>query len=319
MGDKIVFASNHIDKHRHVMTEEALQSMVTQINGDKKIPMLMNHRRELPPLGRHGNAELLKEKASIYVVAEIEEYQSREEINIEGSQLVKESFNEPARLSSRYNPNITSLNISLDPANFETFGQFEETSEQIAGLDSMVDLQMHGRKSDVPFPEILFQVGGAVILVEILKTVGRKLIEEVTEDLYDESKKRLKSFKEYVVRTLKIVRKKAIPKNRVLNVIFEIHETPFIELIAKTDDPTLIEKGLRGKELLKVRDSIIIFQRHFTIDKIQFKLNEKGSWKFNYLTTLEGDAIGIKETFRERDKQYQRYKLQQLDLKKRKK
>jgi hypothetical protein len=312
MGDKIIVASNHRDSHGFVMTEQALSGMVEQINGELKIPMLMNHRRELPPLGRHGNAQLLKDGSTVYVTAEIEEYADREEVVLDDKNLVKESFRKPAPLISRFDQNIEGLTISLDPANFLSFEHFEEINGQIFRQDKTVKLDMHGRKSAIPPPEIIIQIGSTIIIWKILEIASKKIIEKITEDLYGEGKKQLKTFKDYVSRTLRLFRKNSIPKDRPVNIIFEIHTRPFIELIAKTDNFDQVEKGLRGKSLFRVRNSVSTFQGHFAIDRIQFKLNKKGDWEFNYLITKSGEAIGIKETFKERDKQYQRYKLQSL-------
>jgi hypothetical protein len=45
--------------------------------------------------------------------------------------------------------------------------------------------------------------------------------------------------------------------------------------------------------------------RNVSIAKIQFLLNEKGKWKFNYLISDRGEAIGTKISFQRRDRKFQ--------------
>jgi hypothetical protein len=97
-----------------------------------------------------------------------------------------------------------------------------------------------------------------------------------------------------------------------LTIIFEIHDTPFIELIAKTDNTAILSKGLSEKKLAVVQAELDKFCQLFSVDRIQFKLNDSGNWKFNYLMTTEGKAVGQKASFKERDRQYERYKVQGL-------
>jgi hypothetical protein len=309
--ERIVMSSNQVDSHGEVMAKEALESGVEQINGKMKLPYNMNHKRELPPLGIMLDGRLEEKNDVVLLTASPMLFPNREVIDFEGMQLVKESFDEDLLIVSRYDEDATGLSISVDPSNFSSPDEHARLDRSIYDLDNDVSLKMHGRKSQLPSPELIISVAAAT---ELAKFVIKKVAEDVLHDGYEEGKKKLRKFALYAASVMKLTRQKAIPQNKRLTTIFEIHTTPFIELVIKSDDPTLISKGLNEKKLLFVKKEIQKFVNHFSIDRIQFLLTDTGNWKFNYLITDKGEVIGQKSSFDERDRQYKRYEMQSETL-----
>lgn len=310
MAERIIMSSNSVDSHGDVMTKEALEGAVYQINGARKLHWNMNHRRELPPLGRIVDARIETKGEVVLLTAAPEQFQHRTLIDVEGSNLILESFSEEIPFISRYNEKMDGLSISLDPSNFSSYETFERFNNSLYQIDKSVNFEMHGRKADIPVPEIIFGISKLIVLYKFLQPFTSKILENLGDDVYIESKKKLKAFANYVARVVKKTRENTVPKNKKLTIIFEIHSQPFIELIVKTDDAAILSKALSEKKLTIIKTELAKFCNHFPVDKIQFKLSDKGNWKFNYLLTSKGEAIGDPNAFKERDKQYQRYELQ---------
>jgi hypothetical protein len=298
------------------MTKEALDGAATQINGIRKLPWTMNHRRELPPLGRMEDGRIEQKGNLVLLTAQPINFQHRQTIPWEDSTLIMESFDKEAPFLSRHDDTISGISISLDRSNFTSEEAFERFNNSLYQLDKSVKLEMHGRKSQIPAPEIIIGISKLIVLYKVLEPFTKKILEKLGDDVYEELKKQLKIFSKYVVHVCKATRESSIPKNKRLTVIFEIHSDPFIELIVKSDDSSMLSKGLSEKKLGTLQSELTKFCSHFAVDKIQFKLNDKGNWKFNFLITKKGEVIGNKEAFKERDKQYERYELQNIELQK---
>ncbi|RZK01377.1 MAG: hypothetical protein EOO43_24735, partial [Flavobacterium sp.] len=78
MSNKVILSSTQKDLHGDTLSLEHLKKGVETINGLKKIRMLINHRRDLPPIGYWTNGEL-EENNDLYLLkAEPIQYKSRE-------------------------------------------------------------------------------------------------------------------------------------------------------------------------------------------------------------------------------------------------
>ena len=91
-------------------------------------------------------------------------------------------------------------------------------------------------------------------------------------------------------------------KNRSINYIIKFPNESEIELFAKIKDPEVLIKALKGEKIEKLRSEIDEIRSHTSFEKIQFILTDKGRWKFNYLLTEKGEAIGRKRSFKKRDR-----------------
>lgn len=108
-----------------------------------------------------------------------------------------------------------------------------------------------------------------------------------------------------ITKTIKEAFFRCIPKARPIAVIFEIPGKPHIELIARTRDEKLVLKSLSKKRMNEMKKELDDLSENVTVAKIQFLLNDKGKWKFNYLITDKGAAIGTKIAFNKRDRKFE--------------
>ncbi len=314
MADRIVISSNQIDSQGDVMAIQALEMGMQQINGERKLVYTINHRRELPPLGRNVDALLERSNNIMLLTASAELYQRRETIQWGATTLIAESFEKGTPFIGRRDDRLEGLGISLDHANFISCEAFERFNRVLYDLDNNVQLEMHGRKADIPFPEIIIQIGKAAVLYKLIAPFAKKITEKLAEDVYEFSKEQLKNFVSYVTKVCKSTREQAIPKDKRLTIILEIHSDPFIELLVKSDDASMLPKALSEKKLTAIQTDLRLLCESFDVDRVQFIWADKGNWKFNYLITVDGKAIGNTAAFKERDRQYERYKMLQSTL-----
>lgn len=308
MNNRIQMMSNRVDKHGDMMTDGALEGAAQQINGELKLPWILNHRRDLPPLGRIVNAAVENKGNHLVLTAETAQFDKREDVPWDSS-LIVESFDTKAPFVAREKESCDYIQVSLDRNNFTSLETFENINRQIFLLDKKADLAIHARKADIPDPELILFLGKLTILYKFLKPFTDKILEKAGEDFYVEAKKQLKNFSNYVVKVFKMTRQNTLPRHRTMITVFEIQGPPLIELLAKTDDAGLLSKALDEKRLSPVKEEIEKFMQHFDVAVIQFTLTDKGRWKFNYLLTKNGEAVGKKSSFKERDKQFQRVSL----------
>ena len=93
-----------------------------------------------------------------------------------------------------------------------------------------------------------------------------------------------------------------VQKDRQINYVIKFPHSPEIELFARIRDPKKLIKALKDKRIAELRSDIDEIRNHTEFEKIQYILTDKGKWKFNYLLTVNGEAIGRKTSFKKRDR-----------------
>lgn len=300
--ERIVVSSSHKDKHNEVMAKTALEQMVDIINNnDSRVRYGVDHRRDFPPKGRLENAELIEREGHYYVEADMVEYENSEIVSWDKT-LIKESLTDNFTFAEIENDEIDELSVSIDPHNFtRTFHDVKDIESEIKKTtDLKVTLQLHGRKSEIPDPEVIFNIGKTLLIYHILKPTVKKIGEEVSDKIVKDGKK----FLRLVEKTLLQVFYRCIPKARPVSVVFNLPGKPHIELIARTRDQKLVLKGLTEKRISKIKDDIRELSKNVEIAKVQFLLSDKGHWKFNYLITKNGETIGKIIAFERREKRF---------------
>jgi hypothetical protein len=216
--------------------------------------------------------------------------------------LIKEYLNDQFTFAEIESDEITDLSISIDPHNFsKTFKDVKEIESEIKkATDLELKLQLHGRKAELPDPEVIFSIGKTFLLYYLLKPTAKKIGEEISEEIVKDGKK----FLLLVEKTLLEIFYRCIPKTRPVSVVFNLPGKPHIELIARTRDQKLVLKGLSKKRISKIKEDIKGLSKNVEIAKVQFLLSDKGHWKFNYLITKRGETIGKKVAFERREKRF---------------
>ncbi len=311
MANKVTITSSHIDKHGDSMAGTLAKTVIV-INGEHKMRMLINHKRELPPLGFWDNGELVQEGEHFCVKAE-ENFFGNRELLLWDSNLVKETNEKSVKLINR-NVKSETLNVSVDKNNFSCYNDLEQYSTSLKKLfNNEISLDLHTRKAFIPHPELIIKIAATSVMYTLIKPmvkrIGEKIADDFADDIYKSSKEKVKKFQTYVWKTIRLTKEKTIPKNKDLITIFEIPGEPYVELYAKTDDAELISKSLSERKLQFVRSEIERLSNYVGIAEIHFFLNEKGNWKFSFLITLTGEIIGTKKSFDERDKEYKKVLL----------
>lgn len=91
------------------------------------------------------------------------------------------------------------------------------------------------------------------------------------------------------------------PTKRLISYVIQLPGNPEIELFARIKDSEELINALQVRKVEKIKDDIDQLSKNFKVEKAQFIL-EKGKWKFNFLLTDKGEAIGTKKSFKKRDR-----------------
>lgn len=296
-----ILASTNIDSHEDQMTIEALKKMVEYINNPTtKIRFGIDHRPDFPPKGICNNAALVK-KGNLYVVeADFCEFEESQIASWDET-LVVESFSIPFTFIEVKSTPITTISVSTDPHNFSTTDEYNNYLGKISRCMGM-EVKMHEslRRSELPIPEITFTLTSSVLVYQLLKPtfkkVGDKIADKISDKVIEEGEKAF-----IIIETaLKEAFYRLIPKSRPVTTIFDYPGKPHIQLIAKTRDAGLLLKALT--RISNVLKEIENHKKHVNIAKVQYILDDKGKWKFNYLLTTDGKSIGKKKAIAKRER-----------------
>ena len=80
---------------------------------------------------------------------------------------------------------------------------------------------------------------------------------------------------------------------------------PFIEFVARSNDSNAVLSALIEEKLVTTLSRAEQLNALFHSEKIQFLLDEKGEWEFNYLLTETGAVIGTEKSFSRRNRRVQ--------------
>ncbi len=123
MKNKVTIASSHVDRHGDTM-RDVLQKTMEAMNGSTKSRMLVNHKRNLPPIGYWDNAEIVSEGKHHYLKADEKFYRNRQVPEWDNSLFI-ETNELNTQLISRNTP-TSILTLSVDKNNFRAFEEYEK-------------------------------------------------------------------------------------------------------------------------------------------------------------------------------------------------
>lgn len=299
---RAVISSNHVDKHGDVMMKESLEKMVETINSNVKARMGVDHRRDFPPKGRLENAELVEKDGYYLVIADFCPYEKMEIVSWDKT-LIIESFDTPFQFIEVENEETNSSSISIDYTNFKSTEDAEKFSAFLKSQEELdLTIEHHGRKAEIPDPEIIFKFANTVLFYLLIKPTVKRIGEKIADEISEKAIIETKKLTNLIGKSLKEFFYICIPKTRPATIVFEFTGKPHIELIARTRDEKLVLKGLRDNQLKEIQHEIGKLSESIQIAKVQFLLSEKGKWKFNYLITEKGETIGKKVSFSKRDR-----------------
>lgn len=300
-----IMATTHIDRHNMKFTKEALESGAAQINGPRKPKVGVEHDSTVPPLGKilkgwvepteDGEYRLLK-------IAEI--FEGFKVITLtDGATLLKQEC-ETDRSPFLLNDEIKSEEFVLayDRINFESEENLKSFIEEIKSTtDTAFEEAEFFRKSEIPDPEIIIRLSKLLVHYLIAKNVLDKAGDQIIELALQEIAKFYSFVRSAVITALKYAK----PKNRPITYIFELPGKPFIEFVARSNDSNAVLSALIEKNMITALDRAKQLTPMFQAEKIQFLLDEKGQWEFNYLLSETGAVIGTERSFLRRDRRVQ--------------
>lgn len=306
MTEKITISSTSVDAHGDSFSIDLLVKGKDTINGNLKLRMLVNHRRDLPPIGYLDNAEVVNLEKVALLKAEPFYYSQKKQFGPENT-LIQLSFDRPITFSTRQFDQSQTNSISLDKNNFDSWEKTDQIVQELKdeGKDD-IEINFDTRKGLIPDPRVVIKFAAyyailSPLIKPFLKKMGEKIAEDIAEDVYEQAKSNLKKICKLFRNSLKIVRKDIKPRDKPLMTIFEIPGEPYIELYAKTDEIDQIINALTPAKLSKVHQKVATLNQTVTIAEIHFRLTKKGNWKFTYLITNEGSIVGTKEIIGKRD------------------
>lgn len=314
MDKKVTVSSSSRDIHGDTLSIELLKQVGEQINGIQKMRMLINHRRDLPPIGYWDNAELEYKEELCLLKAEPIRFQKKEAI-VGKNDFIKESFEKPISFSERKFEKNQPLTLTFDKNNFQSWEIVESISQKLAKeSDDPIQIKYDARKEFTPDPRLIITLTTYYSVIyplvkPFIKKIGEKIAEDIGDDIYHYSKKKIKNFAKTLKNYISTVRLNSHPKNKKLITIFEIPGNPYIELHAKTDDAHIIVNSIAAKKITRIHKQIIELEKLIRIKEVYFELNGKGNWRFSYLIAEDGSIIGTKGIMNKRE-----YLLNRINL-----
>jgi hypothetical protein len=300
-----IMATTHIDRHNMKFTKEALESGAAQINGPRKPKVGVEHDNTVPPLGKilEGWVEPTEDgEFRLVKVAELFEGFKATTLS-EGTTLLKQEC-ETDRSPFLLNDELQSdqFVLAYDRINF---GSEEKLNAFVQEIKSTTDTTFEEaeffRKSVIPDPEIIIRL--SKLLVQYL--IAKNILDKAGDKIIELGLQEITKFYSFVRSSVITALKYAIPKNRPITYIFELPGRPFIEFVARSNDSNAVLSALIEENLIEALSRAKELNALFHAEKIQFLLNEKGEWEFNYLLTDTGAVIGTERSFARRERRVQ--------------
>lgn len=300
--DKYVISSTHLDTQGYVMAKSALESMLPQLNGERKPRLGLEHIRTFPPFGVIMNGEIVKgEDEHFLLTAEMVYFDKQEIIKLEdGTQLLKEFFSEGEYpFIECAESEISKIIIATDPANFENRIDINEIYSLIKQeTDLEFDTHEFGRKSELPDPETV------ITITKIIATTLGIIKSKVTEKLGDAIGEDLAKFYKLVSKLTIATIKKVKPSNRPKNFVISYpNKECNIELVITTYKADRVLNSLTKEKLQNIADKVEQL-KNLDPEQVQFVFNDDDNWEFNYLLSKNGSVIGTIKSFNKRNKLY---------------
>ena len=301
MANRLVISSDHVDRHGDRISKEALESAAQIINGERSVKLSIDHKREMPPIGKIGDALVEKKDDHFYLTAREILFDILEEIPW-NSNLLKASCTDNKKPFNEPNFEIPEkLIVDIDPHIFKSFDDFDNYQQVLKKIKPDILTQQYGRKALINDPEIILRLAEYYFLYKLLKPTIDKTLEKTTERISDKLSDEAVAFYDFIRKTITELISRLKPTTRPISYIIQVPGNPEIELFARIKNPEELIKALKPHKINSIKSDMQQFSDNFQIEKAQFIL-EKGKWKFNYLLTANGEAIGTKKSFKKRDR-----------------
>jgi hypothetical protein len=290
---KAIVATTHKVRNT-VITVEALESAAKQITvSERKVVFLAEHDHTCPPLGITVAGRVVEIEDGYHGLEVISAlYGDPVCVDLPNGEtgFLQELPEYPHPLTSSDFGDSQLPEIQIDPNNF---GGFENASlflEEIRKIAPELEYEtgIIERRSLVPDPEVVFRLGlslSAIWFVARVSKAGAEAIEP-----------RLKRFFDVILETVLKTGKTAIPLLHPTTYIVKVNGDPNVDFVAQSRDPNVVICAFAG-DFSEIAKQVVALRNRFGAEMIQFLLDNKGQWKFNYLLTRDGKVIGSKMSY----------------------
>lgn len=302
MNEKITITSTHTDSHGEKMTPEAIEEVAGRINGTRKMMLTVEHVRELPPIGKVLNAEIIKDiDGELFVVAEQKLFDKREIVLLNGVEYFKEYYSKDSNPFVIDNEGFPSeITLMVDKVNFKNY---DAMNDFYADVDNSAPTKFNRgeliRKSETPETTIvilLSQLAAYSIFLKLIKGVSEKIIENISED----TSSIYKFLREIVINSYK----HCVENKKKISYIITVNGDLNLEFICITNSPERLVNAYKKMKENDLHEKINNYIKIFDVEKMQFIYSDNNVWELNYMLTSKGEVIGRRKKFKERDRLY---------------
>lgn len=284
-----------------LITREALQSLVDQLNMERSMPFIVEHDPTAMPIGKVTQAWL--EPSGADWVAKGRIYVERSGRRVahtqSGEELVYLDFEDaPEPFTRRYEyRDSQAISVGTDSANFANIADYLAFKEALERIDSNIAQKDIGRHSAIPEPLIEFifsySVLGTFLALWLARRVTKVATYVVDETLKKAADQLVDTIASKISETVRAFREhQAEVDAPVVNQLVIPGETTLVLLVsldAGDEFPGIDLKKLT-REMEKYGDLLG--------DAEEARFSWSGdSWKFLYMKTRSGQAIGTTECF----------------------
>lgn len=277
-----------------VLTVESLEAAAKKITeGERKVVVLANHDHTCPPLGMTVAGRVLKIEDGYHgleVIYALYGHPACVELPNGDSGFLQALPEYPHPLTSSDFGDSQLPEIQIDPTNF---GGFEDASaflEEIRKIAPELKCRtgVKERRSLIPDPEVIFHLGLSLSAAWIAARMSKAAADAIEPQL--------KRFFDVVIETVSKTAKAAIPFFRPITYIVKVNGDTNVDFVIQSRDPNVVIRAFAGdfSEILK---QVAELRNRFGAEMIQFLLDEKEQWRFNYLLTRDGKVIGSKMSY----------------------
>ena len=296
----LIIATGHVDKHNCILTEDALQEMADQLNGEYKGRVGVEHDQTVPPLGWLDSAHTAPHEGTIAVYATARRFDARRAVELpDGSQAIEEySTDSTFRFVLHDGRRTEDVLVETDPVGFADFSEQEAFEASLPKPDDL-DVRTSGymRKALINDPEVIISLAQTLGIVYLLSVGAKGFAESFGQEMGKDAAKQLTSLLSFLRDAIVNFHSRMTDHGKPVTYIVRIDGDPQIELVARSDDADVICKAFCDPSFGGLYDYTVKLNEAFNVDAVQFLLSDDGRWKFNYLLTKSGTAIGTKAAY----------------------
>ncbi len=302
-----VVSTTHIDRHNTRITKEALEKAANQINNGKKPAITIEHDITLPPVGQIVRAWVEPTEDGEHKLFTEQDYFEKEgpiTLPDGSSGAIRESDTTHYAFVDKEGDIPEQIILKADPVNFTSFKRYEDFLDDVRTASPIsFEHGEIGRKAHIPDPEVIITIGKGVLAYLAAKGMIDKFGSKIADKLSDKVSEDIVDFYIWVKSVAVKAADYIVPKNRPITYVFSFPIQPHTELIARTSDPDEVAASIMEDNLEKPLKQVVEFREKLGATRVQFLLNEKGEWKFNYLLTNKGQVIGTELSFSRKARQ----------------